>query len=60
MSSLTALNLYASIDRRKTPTRCGTCKRGPLYYQGCSVVDCPQRKLITATVGQQNKRLSDG
>lgn len=27
---------------------CVTCKRGPNFWEGCSRIECPQRKPITA------------
>lgn len=34
----------------KPTPRCPTCQRTELYFAGCSQVDCPQRKIMTAAL----------
>jgi hypothetical protein len=31
-----------------TTKRCTTCTRGPQHFDGCSHVECPNRRLVTA------------
>lgn len=33
------------------PAVCEGCHRGPKYYEGCSMVECPQRRPLTAAQG---------
>jgi hypothetical protein len=28
--------------------KCSTCQRGAAYFEGCSHVECPKRKPVTA------------
>jgi len=41
-----ALTDYPSTPTRPltVPTKCAACGRGPKYYEGCSLLECPQRR----------------
>lgn len=28
-------------------SKCGTCDRGPKFFEGCSHPDCPQRRALS-------------
>lgn len=32
----------------KKSKKCATCKRSDIFFDGCSILDCPNRKRITA------------
>lgn len=32
----------------KDANTCQTCKRGKHYFEGCSIVECPKRRLLSA------------
>jgi hypothetical protein len=43
-STLSGPFYVAKLERK----RCPTCGRGPNFHQGCSMLECPMRRVITA------------
>lgn len=35
------------VDSRKVDKACPACNRGPKHYEGCSRVECPERRALT-------------
>lgn len=42
------LSMPVYVVRRKSEAMCFECKRSPIFYEGCSLIECPMRKPITA------------
>lgn len=50
--SLLTLPVFVVAQRAK---KCGACGRPTTYFDGCSIVECPQRKPLTAAVCDKPK-----